>query len=285
MLVGVAVFVWILSSADFGLLASVSDNSLWLVGLMLVFANVLLQSVTFGVVASVEFADAGKFFFFWRKGLQATVANAGVPLSGSASKVAALKVNHNIPIIDGTRTLVNVAGARGFAASFLIAMTSPSSLELKLVAILLLAVAVIIWLWVIPRKPQMRLLRPFQPLTALKIPKFSAAIWLAESSFLLLGSVTFWILTGIVGIELDFATIVFIHGAGLLVTLLPITPLGLGTRDAVIFGLMATFSINSEVAASFILLERTLLLVSVFFVWILATGIDAKINLNKNKGA
>jgi hypothetical protein len=53
----------------------------------------------------------------------------------------------------------------------------------------------------------------------------------------------------------------------------------------VIFGLMATFSINSEVAASFIFLERTLLLISVFFVWILATGIDAKIKLNKNKGA
>lgn len=285
MLVGVAVFVWILSSADFGLLASVSGNFLWLVALMLVFANVLLQSVTFGVAASVEFSDTGKFFFFWRKGLQATVANAGVPLSGSASKVAALKANHNIPIIDGTRTLVNVAGVRGFTASFLLALTAPVTLEVKLAAILLLVIAVIIWLGVIPRKPEIRLLRPFQPLTALKIPKFAIVIWLAESSFLLLGSVTFWILTGIFGIELDFTTIVFIHSAGLLVTLLPITPLGLGTRDAVIFGLMATFSINGDVAASFIFLERTLLLISVFFVWILATAIDAKIKLNKNKGA
>lgn len=285
MLIGVAVFAWILSSADFGLLLSLSGNFAWLIALVLVFANVLLQSVTFGVVASVEFSDTGRFSLFWRKGLQATVANAGVPLSGSASKIAALKANHDIPIIDGTRTLVNVAGIKGFTASFLIALTAPATLELKLAAILLLSVAVTVWLWVIPRKPEMRLVRPFQPLTALKIPKLAAAIWLAESSFLLLGSVTFWAITGIFGIELDFTTIVFIHSAGLLVTLLPITPLGLGTRDAVIFGLMAIFSINSEVAASFIFLERTLLLISVLFVWILTTAIDAKIKLNKNKGA
>lgn len=265
---GLLVFFVILGSADFSLLLCSIEGPLWLAVLSLVFISVLLQSVTFGIMANIDFSQGGKFWYFWRKSLQATVANAGVPLSGSASKVASLKANENIAYVDGVRSLVSVAGARGFVACFALILSSPFNFSLKMAASVILLLVLVFWLLTIPKFQVSKLLRPFQPLAALTKLKSAFAVFVVELCLLMIAATALWLLISTFDLRLQLSTVIFIHSLGLLVTLLPITPLGLGTRDAVLFGLFVLYGIEEGASASIVVLERVILLVAILAAWL-----------------
>lgn len=278
MAIGVLAFLVILSFSDLKLILSAGVRSEWVIALVMLVITLGLQSVSFGVIGSIEHRSPKRFWFFWGKSVQATVANTGFPMSGSISKVASLKSQEGINLVDGTKMLINVAIIRLSVLLAIALSIAPMNDYLRVLFLSILLASIIIWIMAVPKIRFMKRAKFLFPARAISNPFNLASLFLAELAVSLLGATSLWFVAMGFGIEIGFFTAVLIHSLGGLVGLIPLTPLGIGTRDAFLVGAMTFLEVNIELAATFAVTERTILLLALLFTWLISLLLGKLLN-------
>lgn len=278
MALGIIVFLVIIGFSDFNLILSAGVRPEWVIAFVLLVITLGLQSVSFGVIGSVEFRSPKRFWFFWGKSVQATVANTGLPMSGSISKVASLKSQEGINLIDGTKMVVNVAIIRLSVLLAIALSIAPMNDYLRALFLSILLASIIIWIRAVPKIRFMKRAKFLFPARAISNPANLASIFFAELAVSLLGATSLWFVAQGFGIEIGFFTTVLIHSLGGLIGLVPLTPLGIGTRDAFLVGAMTFLEVNIVLAATFAVTERTILLLALLFAWLISLLLGKSLN-------
>lgn len=271
MTLGVGAFLAIVYFSDVGLIIDNSGN-LGLIGVVLLMVVTLaLQSVSFAVVGRMEFHINKGFWFFWAKSVQASVANVGFPLSGSVSKIAQFKSRDGIRFQDSLRAVVNVAAIRFFVLTMGVIFFSPLAVYAKLSLSAALLGLFSLWVLVGQSLPILKNIQAMQPAKSLKIPTKILVIMTAEILVILIGSLSLLIIASSIGQNLTVGSAILIQCGGSLIALIPLTPLGLGTRDVFLVSMLAGLGAGLDVATTIAVTERALLLLALLVIWILVS--------------
>lgn len=272
LVVGIVIALLIFSNADFNLLANYLSTPFWLIILVLAIGSMGFQSTSFGIVATREFGRRGQFFYFWSSSVRASLANLGLPFSGFASKLLHLKEQKSVPYRQGIKALATVSILRGFLSLWVMVFVAPLTLTLKSILLLSTLLGFALFLLSAPRLPDHGFFSWLKPLRVARNGKTLLAIFLAESVNLLLGALLIFLVILGLGVELDFHHTLLMKSAGTLVSLLPLTPLNLGSRDLVFYGILLGANMASSIAALIVLVERLVLLSALILLWL---GLEA----------
>ncbi len=262
---GFSAFIFILATADYSEIYSNLEIPGFLLVLSVSIIGLLISSVSFASIASQEFSSSGTFRDFFRKSLSATLSNAGMPLSGTVSKVSELSLK-GIKVRHSLRVLVNVSMVRAFASASLAIITAPLIPEIKVIFVLLLLMVFILWTkgWGTRRPPSA--IDVFTPARSLRYLRHASKIFLVELALVFFSATGLFAVWSLLYPEASFSTSVFAAAMATLVTLIPVSPGGIGTRDSAILLVLAGWGLDSALSASIALVVRLISLIALFAV-------------------
>lgn len=250
-------FGYILSTADYSVLSGLTKYPQFLFTVILAVSSTAFSSVSFAYLASREFSSAGKFRFFFEQSISASLSNFGLPLSGTTSKVSALK-SAGVLVSETLALLVSVSLTRAAASIILMLLTLPIDLLLKAALVFASVATYLGWskgLFSSKYSERFKILQPSQLIR--KTHQALRMVLLELGSISTRGILLFSIWTSLSG-DATISVSVFAAASATLVSIIPLSPGGIGTQDSAIFLAFSLAGLMNDVSAALVVATRIL---------------------------
>ena len=252
---GFTVFTLIALTADYSVLTESLTFFDFSFILTLAVVSSVLGSISFAILANLEFPKVGNRSYFFQQSISATLANFGIPLAGTSSKLASLK-SAGIKLSEILGVLVSISLVRALAALLLALSFSPIDLFVKLTAIALALLGYVLWskgLLTSFISSRLGSLKPSGSLMKSTNSVFLLVIELVSISFSGLVLFAIW-----QTFSANASPTVSMFAAGLasFVSVVPISPGAIGTKDSAVFLAFSLSGVVEGAAGALVMASR-----------------------------